>query len=398
MSRAAFWRTPTGLLGAAALDQVAVSLAQQGIAVLAVAFRSATQISVAQMSVLMAAVAFGAVLGMIPAGLSHDRLGARPTAWVSGAWAFVALGLLGLLLPRAFGLLLVLLVLLGISLPALSLVSLGTVTTVFQGTRHQGLAVGIRQAAGPLGGVAAASLLPWIAHEWPLSRVLMLLAVNLGVFTVFMAMILPRRRPPPRARTVSLLSLGRRIKGPLWASFLLAPGQYALLTFAVLDLHDVGGRRTVSAGILLAAALLSGLAARLLLGHIRDRGASTPRLLRLSAGIGAAALLVWAVMPRDQTLVVLTALFIGMGFGLDGWNALVASWITDRSDRAERGLALGLAGTAGLLGVIVWLPVFGWLHRTFRSYRPGWLLVAVLSVVLILTLAGPRSAEPAKPS
>lgn len=382
------------LLTVSALDQVTVSLAQQGIAVLAVMFRAETHLSVARMSVLMAAVAFGSVVGMIPAGLGHDRLGPRQTAWISGSWAVLTLGTLGVLLPHGFWALFVLLAFLGVSLPALSLVSLGTVTTVYQGTSHQGLAVGIRQAAGPFGGIVAASVLPGIAYAWSLSRVLTLLALVLGGVTFLLARTLPRRRTDRNVRAVSLVALLHTMKGPLWASFLLAPGQYALLTFAVMDLHEGGGRRTVSAGILLAVALLAGLLARLLSGYMRDRIGRTGLMVRLMAAIGAGVLLLWAILPRGVSLLVLTVVFAGMGIGLAGWSALVTSWIADRSDAAHRGLALGLAGTVGLFGVIIWLPAFGFLQRTFQSYRPGWLLIAALAGLLALTLGRIGAGEP----
>ena len=359
---------------------------------LSVAFRAATGVSVGRMGILMSAGAFGAIVGMLPAGFAHDRMGSRVATVLAGSWALVGLGGLGVFLPRGFWPLLILVFLVGSALPALSLVGLGSVSTLFQGTPHEGLALGVRQASAPLGGVLAASLLPWLGHVWPLQRVFLALSVNLALWTVILTVFLPVRRAISAPRpSLRLRHLFVHVRGALWTSFLLAPGQYALLTYVIFDLHDKAGRHPVAAGLLLAVALLSGLLSRLVLGSIHDRGVAVTRLLRLAAGVGATSLLLWAGLPRDLPLTALVLIFMALGAGVDGWNALLTAWLAEKSRTAERGLGLALVGMAGLFGVIVWIPVLGILQRVCHSYRPGWVVVAALYALAAFTLARPAT-------
>ncbi len=68
------------------------------------------------------------------------------------------------------------------------------------------------------------------------------------------------RRPSSAARPqlVHLWALLRRLQEPLLIGLLLAPGQYALLTYSLLDLHTAWHLADTTAGPILAVALLAG--------------------------------------------------------------------------------------------------------------------------------------------
>lgn len=372
------------------VDQVAITMSQQGLSILSVDFKNYAHLGVAQMGILFSTVALGAIIGMIPAGVILDHFGSKLVAWLSGAAIFIVMGLLALWLPTHFIPLMVLLGLVGFFLPALSLTGAAAVTTVFDGSRHEGMAIGFRQAATPLGGIIAASLFPLLVKTWTLKTVLLLIAVNVGGWTMLFGTILhqtPLKNHPSPASSFRIQYLWEQIKKlkmPLWVSFLLSPGQYALLTYAILDLHDRWHIHLTYAGPVIALALLGGFIARIWMGHLSDKGVPVPKLIRLTAGTGVVSLGLWAFIPRSTPLIALLFLFLALGAGLDGWNALLTAWIANVTSDDERGIGLGLIGLTGFIGIVIFLPVFGFLIRFTHSYRPAWGLLAVIYVAGII--------------
>lgn len=406
-------RQPIGagtLLAIAALDQFAITLSQQGLAVLSVAFKTYSHLGVAEMGVLFSTVAIGALLGMLPAGLALDHVGPRRVAWGSGAATLFLLVLLAVLLPRNFLALVALLGAVGFVLPALSLAGTTAVSARFEGSPQEGLAIAIRQSATPLGGILAASLFPFLVGRWSLPPVLLLIGVNAGGWTMALGGVLPAA--PPRATrpgvpaTVSLPAqvkglgtLLRRLHRPLLISVLLAPGQYALLTYSLLDLHSAWHLGDTTAGLILAVALLAGFLQRMAMGRLHDRGHDTRRLIAATAAAAVIALAVWIWLPQRAPLAVIVLVFFAMGAGLDGWNALLTTWVTRETDVTERGLALGLTGMAGFVGIALLLPLFGLAIRLFQSYRPAWGLLAgvYLCAVILLLRHARRTPEATTP-
>ncbi len=392
----------TGLLTIASLDQLAITMSQQGLSILSVAFKEYAHLGVAQMGILFSTVALGAVVGMIPAGMALDRLGSKRVAWIAGAAILVVMGVLAVVLPRSFWALEGLLSLVGFFLPALSLTGTTAITHLFDGSSREGVAIGIRQAATPLGGILAASLFPFLVKTWSLGIVLLVIAVNAGGWTMafgwaLTAPVKKRRAAMPGSGGLrSVVSLLRPLKYPLLISLLLSPGQYALLTYALLDLHDRWHVHMGLAGPIIALALLGGFLTRIYMGRMMDRGAqSVRRLIELTGAVGVAALVAWALVPHQTPMVVILVIFFALGAGLDGWNALLTAWVAKESSPAQRGMALGLTGMAGFIGIVLFLPVFGLIIRISQSYRPAWALLAVVYLVGVAILYQSRRARPA---
>ncbi len=392
----------TALLTIASLDQLAITMSQQGLSILSVAFKEYAHLGVAQMGILFSTVALGAVVGMIPAGMALDRLGSKRVAWIAGAAILVVMGVLAVVLPRSFWALEGLLSLVGFFLPALSLTGTTAITHLFDGSSREGVAIGIRQAATPLGGILAASLFPFLVKTWSLGIVLLVIAVNAGGWTMafgwaLRAPVKKRRAAMPGSGGLrSVVSLLRPLKYPLLISLLLSPGQYALLTYALLDLHDRWHVHMGLAGPIIALALLGGFLTRIYMGRMMDRGAqSVRRLIELTGAVGVAALVAWALVPHQTPMALILLIFFALGAGLDGWNALLTAWVAKESSPAQRGMALGLTGMAGFIGIVLFLPVFGLIIRISQSYRPAWALLAVVYLVGIAILYQSRRVRPA---
>ncbi|WP_053959922.1 MFS transporter [Sulfobacillus thermosulfidooxidans] len=378
---------PSQILIIAFIDQLAITMSQQGLSILSEAFKNYAHLGVTQMGILFATVALGAVVGMIPAGLALDRYGVKTIAFVSGASILIIMLLLAALLPKTFVPLIVLLALVGFFLPALFLTGATAITKMYAGSPNEGMAIGLRQAATPLGGILAASLFPLLVKSWSLQLVLVLIALSAGGWTMLFGGVLKapskRAKQPARsaAHSMNVPQLKRQLiflKNPLLVSFLLSPGQYALLTYAILDLHDRWHIHMTIAGPIIALALLGGFIARIYLGKLSDHGIAIPRLLMWTAALGLLSLILWALVPSVTPEWMLLFIFIGLGAGLDGWNALLTNWVAQITTEKERGMALGLIGMSGFIGIVLFLPLFGLMIRIFSSYRPAWLLLALI--------------------
>jgi MFS family permease len=253
------------------------------------------------------------------------------------------------------------------------------ITTLFDGSPREGLAIGVRQAATPLGGILAASLFPWLVKSWSLSGVLFLIAINAGGWTMAFGWALgsvstPAKIHPPSPGIRGILHQTSSLKYPLLISFLLSPGQYALLTYALLDLHDRWHVPMTTAGPILALALFGGFVMRIIMGKKMDKGKDTRQLIVVTAIIGVLALIAWALIPHGTPIYVVMVLFFVLGAGLDGWNALLTTWVTQNTTSSNRGIGLALTGMAGFIGIALFLPIFGFLVTDLASYRPGWMV------------------------
>ncbi|HAL31003.1 MAG TPA: MFS transporter [Coriobacteriia bacterium] len=148
-------------------------------------------------------------------------------------------------------------------------------------------------------------------------------------------------------------------------------------------LAEATGASEFQTGLLVATYPLSQLFGAPLLGRLSDRFGRKPVLVAsvLGTAIGFVVLAVARVLP---------VLFLGrMIDGLTGGNINVAqAYITDVTDRAQRGRALGLIGAAFGLGFVIG-PVAGGLLAEISYATPAWLgaglaLLNMLAVLLFL--------------
>ncbi len=158
MSSPALWRA----LGAALSAQTAVSLCEQGIPTVIGFIKHDLALSAGAAGALLADIPTGRILGSYAAGRAVDRVGERRIL-VSGAMAVGTLVVLAALTPLAWLILLFLMIgaFAGTATPAGAKMVLQSFPE-----RSRGLAMGIRQAGVPLGGLLAAVALPWLAGAW----------------------------------------------------------------------------------------------------------------------------------------------------------------------------------------------------------------------------------------
>src|SRR5260221_10386220 len=151
------------VLVAATIAQAAASFVMQGLGVLAGFLQQAFQLSSSEVGLLIAASAAAPVFALPIVGDLLDRQSER--AIVGLGAAILAAGLVFSILAPNFAVLLVCLFIVGAGYSTTQPGGSKSVTTWFRGGQL-GLAMGIRQAGLPLGGAAAAAILPIIASFW----------------------------------------------------------------------------------------------------------------------------------------------------------------------------------------------------------------------------------------
>jgi sugar phosphate permease len=330
-------------LGTAA--QASYSAVFLGLPVLAPELRAEYDLSLTQIGVVLATVNLGSVVTLVPWGLLTDRIGERAVL-VTGL-AVASVTLVGAAFSPSFGILLAALVIAGGAGASVNAAS-GRAVMGWFGAEQRGFALGIRQTAVPLGGAAAALVLPPVAAVGGVRAGLLVLAG--GCLAAALAGAAGLREAPlaeeasPRSSAARPLR-DRRIWRLSVGSALLIGAQTSILGFVVLFLHGERGLSTGVAAAVLALMQLLGAGLRIASGYWSDRvGARMGPLLRLCLALSL-TLAASAALTDAPLALLLPSLVVAGALSLS-WNALSFTAAAELAGRARSGAALGLQQTA----------------------------------------------------
>jgi len=248
---------------------------------------------------------------------------------------------------------------------------------------ERGLALGIRQASVPAGGLVAALALPGLGHlglRWAFGSLALLCGLCAAVGVRFL------RDSGPRA---TALARRQAFKLPgLWAiSFstaLLVVGQVATLSFIVLFLHSARHFSISSAASVYAGTLVLGIGLRILAGHWSDRiGTRVVPIRRLALGVAATLILV-GVLTSMPAWVIVPALLTAGALG-HSWAGLPFVLAAERAGPGSSGVAIGLQQTAANVGSIIGPIGFANLVAA-TSWRTGFLVASAFPLMAWLVL------------
>ena len=371
--------------------QATVAAALFSVAVLAPELRAHFHLTLTQMGVVLASLSIGMTPTLLPWGLLTDRVGERIVLPLGlGASAFV---LAGVGVAPGFEELVLLLVAAG-ALSASANAASGRAVMHWFGHSERGLALGIRQASVPLGGLAAALALPPLADAAGLGWTYLALGGACASAALAGAVLLrnPAGRSSPGARAQASSHPLRR--PALWlissGSAMIIVGQTATMSFTVLFLSEGRSFSTGAAALVLAAAQVLGAVLRILVGHWSDRlGTRIAPLCRLALAVSA-TLAVVAVLARAPGWVLVPALVIAGAIGLS-WNGLSFVAAAEIAGARASGAAIGLQQT--LLGVASIVTPIGFAALvSSTSWRVAF-LAAGLFPLLGWALIHPLAAE-----
>lgn len=384
------WRVLALALGA----QVGISVLDQGIPTLTGFLKRDLELSASGAGLLVSAYFFGKILGSYAAGIAADRLGERRVLVLGGAIAaaFVALAATAGPIELLFALLL----LAGVA-GAAGTPAGGRLVLVAFPAERRGLALGIRQTGIPLGGIVAAAVLPTIAATagWRWS---LLAAAGLAVLGL-LPLALTRidrvaepllenvERPRGQQRNVYLLTL--------WAC-LIVSGQYALVVFLALDLHETASLSLAQGALLLALANATGIVGRIAWGAASDRALARGRkpLLLLLTAVGLAGVLLLLLVPRDAPLPLLAVMASIAGLSLIGYQGLWITMLAESAGTRQVGAATGFAITFVTISMALSPPLYGLAADAAGTYRAVWAALAVVVALAFIPAALVRESRP----
>jgi sugar phosphate permease len=346
--------------------QASFSVVLIGMSALAPALQDRYDLDVAGVGVVLGSTSAGMTFSLLLWGIAADRVGER---WaIALGFGGAAAALAGAAFAPSVGVLLALLALAGLAGASVNAAS-GRAVMHWFGPDERGLALGIRQAAIPIGGAAGAILLPALG----LRAGFLAMAGGCLAAAVGGAIAL-------REAGGEIGELGRPLRDPRtwWLSFgssLLLVGQIAVIGFVVLFLHEERGLSPATAAAVLAVIQLLGIGIRIGAGWWSDRlGSRIVPLRRL--GVALALALAGAALLVDATLVTLVPVLVAAGaLGLS-WNGLSFTAAAEFAGRARSGAAIGLQQTA--LAVSYTLAAIGFASVVdATSWRIGFALAAL---------------------
>lgn len=378
--------SPGRILVAAVVVQSAISFAEQGVPTIVVFVKHDLSLSAAAAGAIVSALGLGRIAGFYAAGRAVDIRGERRVLFAgavgSGACVAVAAGL-------PYVALLAVLVIAGLFLSTATPAGGKLVFTAFPDDRR-GLAMGIRQAGVPIGGMAAAVTLPLVAQAlgWRWGFVLAgVVSIAGGFAAAAIAGLGPRAvaaRAHQRRRGSIRPFLHREfLLITVWACILVGC-QYTLLTFFAVDAQARTGISLARAAMLILVVQAGGIAGRIFWGILSDR---LPRLrsrglFALLTLIGAASMAALAAIPSGN-LAAFGVIGLLAGVSINGWQGIWISRLTEIAGVERAGTATGFALTFLGIALTISTPLYGAIADTAGTLRASW-----VAATLMLGLAG----------
>jgi predicted MFS family arabinose efflux permease len=387
----------------ATLQQAGLTFVRFGLPALAPFMRADLRLSLAQTGVVLGAFDLGALFAFYATGVATERWGER-RVMAAGSLLTGLLAATAALAPSA-DLLALLLAVAGVGFPSSQVAGSQAVMGSFP-SWERGVAMGVRQAGLPVGGLLAAGLLPWIASAWGW-RVALAVA---GLGCVLAGLATYAALPEGSRDSVAGSGLAAHnlvrvtvqfFKSPpllltTLTACLLAAGQFGLAGYLPLYFVDTFAWRPQDAARLLVLVHLGGIAGRMVWGWVSDRwfGADRPRPIALVACCAAATVGALALLARLASVPGPAAALVALlaGFTLLGWNGLYVTLISELA-WGTGAVVVGLSMTVLYVFTMLAPPAFGWaVERAGGSYTAAWLGVVTLQLAAAVTvLSVPRA-------
>ncbi len=377
----------------ATFQQAGLTFVRFGLPALAPFVRADLKLTLTQTGVVLGAFDLGALFSFYATGVATDRFGER-RVMALGALLTGLLAAAAALAPSV-GVLAAVLALAGAGFPSSQVAGSHAVMAAFP-PRERGVAMGVRQAGLPVGGLLAAFLLPWLASSWTWRVGLAAAGAGCALAGVYTYAGLGRVEGRSHPRPVS----GPRVspwRAPLeffrspplllttLTACLLAAGQFGLTGYLPLYFVDTFSWDPQRAARLLLFVHLGGVAGRMAWGWVSDRwfGADRPRPIALAACCAAATVVLLAALARWESVAPALAAFLSLlaGFTLLGWNGLYVTLISELAWGASA-VMVGLSMTVLYVFTMLAPPAFGWtVERTGGQYTTAWLGVVGLQLL-----------------
>ncbi|MDR8409822.1 MFS transporter [Nonomuraea sp. 3-1Str] len=376
------------ILGVATFTQAAAAFFVQGIGAMSVHLQRDLELNTTQLGLLLSAAQLLPLAGLLVAGRLLDRHAER---WVVGIGALVvALALAAGSAAPGYVSLLVVLLIVGAGYSTIQPGGSKSVASWFDASQR-GLAMGIRQAGLPLGGVLAAFALPSLATAFGWRSTLV--AGALVALSGAAAFMIFYRSPPDQRPTLTTsrvrLELLREpyMKKIIFSGTSMVSVHSGVGVLTVLYLHEVTSMDSASAALVYVAVQCAGALGRVCLAAWSDRHRSGRYACVLTCLIAVIIGMAVLTTPIGGSPVAACLAFIWLGFFGIGWYGPWIAYAAESAPPGHTGFALGLAMAVNQVAVILAPPVLGLLTDLSGSFAPAWALLAALTAVTLTTTA-----------
>jgi sugar phosphate permease len=334
------------ILAAGTLSATSLSAVQIGISAITPALRARYGLSLGEIGIVLGATNAGMTLTLLGWGIVSDRIGERLAIVIGLTGSAASLAIAARV--NGFTALVAALVATGAFGASVNSAS-GRAVMHWFGPEERGLALGVRQAAIPIGGFTGAVALPAIVSRGGVHAAFVALAVNAVVWAALAGFVL-RERHLDEEIAEQFVSPLRDLR--MWllctASAFVLAGQLAIMGFVVLFLHDARGFSTAHAALVLAAVQIGGVAVRIAVGRRSDRERRRVPLFRRLGTALAVALAAAAALVHGPIVVLVPVLVIAGILGMS-WNGLSFTAAAEAAGPRRSGAAIGFQQT--VLGV-----------------------------------------------
>ncbi|MFD7288568.1 MFS transporter [Streptomyces sp. NPDC059863] len=342
-------------------------------------------ISSSQLGVLTAVTFGSATVLSLYAGQVADMLGGRRAFTV--LMTLVAADFALLIATGTYWFLLAALVL-GGAAQSLANPSTNKLITTHVPAERRAVAVGIKQSGVPLAAFTAGLTLPTLAEamSW---RAALALVIPVALAAALAATRLPRDTGrPARLRPTLPKAPNLPTRWLMAVSFCVGCGLSALNTYLPLYAHQRLSMGERSAGALIAAIGVSGIASRVLWSRLSDR-LDVPRSLLI---LSVASVVSGALLPAATGATWLVWIgAVGLGCSAAAANAVSMVAVTQGSGFGSTGHASALVSMGFFAGFVVGPVTFGLLVDATGGFTAGWTLVtAVFAVAGLCSWGGRR--------
>lgn len=234
--------------------------------------------------------------------------------------------------------------------------------------RMRNLIMSIRQTGVPVGGALAGMVVPWlvIAGGWRVAALIM--AALILVFALALQVIRahydrPGRRTaarrPPLAGMLRMVFAHGELRRVSFIAFAYAGMQMCFASYLVVFLTERVGMSVINAGAALSAAMIAGIAGRILWGVAADYSNARAILSLLGVVMALCALLL-SLVTRDWPFSMVVLLCMVYGATAIGWNGVYVAEVARVAPEGNVAIATGASLALTYFGVVVG-PVFFWL-------------------------------------
>jgi MFS family permease len=380
-------RTPSArvVLTGACAAQAAVSFVSFGLPAIGPQLRHAYGLSLPELGAVLTANLLGAGLALIAAGVAVDRFGSRAAMLAGTAPASVGLAVAAQ--AHSGALLFAGLLVSGTGSAVVPVAGAGALFRVY-GPARRAWALGVRQMAVPLGGTVSAVSLPGLEAAGGVRLALLVAAGIVGATGVAFALLLgaEARQPVRSARAFRNILRAPGMRRLLLVACFYIVVLQALITYTVPAVR-AAGLSSFSASATYFAVNLTAMVARVVWGHVADRGGGARRVRTLveTGAMAAVGAVFFTVALHAGAAAVLPAALL-FSFGALGWNAILYVSAGERAPAELAGRSFAVAATVVFVVSAICTPPLGAL-AAHAGWDAFWLTTAGLAVVGALIAA-----------